>query len=85
MGTATMVMGLGGDYEATRAVALRTRIAGIAGVNFVEFNYTTNRVTVRYDPDRLSQKVLENIVTREKEHRASAVTKAQGCSEVGRN
>jgi allophanate hydrolase subunit 1 len=83
MGTATMVMGLGGDYEATRAVALRTRIARIAGVNFVEFNYTSNRVTVRYDPDQLSQKELENIVTREKRHHARSVTKLQSSSEVG--
>ena len=83
MGTATMVMGLGGDYEATRAVALRTRIAGIAGVDFVEFNYTTNRVTVRYDPDQLSQKVLENIVTREKGHFTLSVTKPHSSSEVG--
>ena len=83
MGTATMVMGLGGDYEVTRAVALRTRIAGIAGVNFVEFNYTTNRVTVRYDPGQLSQKELENIVTREKGHRTSSVTKPHSSSEVG--
>jgi allophanate hydrolase subunit 1 len=83
MGTATMVMGLGGDYEATRAVALRTRIARIAGVNFVEFNYTSNRVTVRYDPDQLSQKELENIVTREKRHQARSVTKLQNSSEVG--
>ena len=83
MGTATMVMGLGGDYEVTRAVGLRTRIAGIAGVNFVEFNYTTNRLTVRYDPDRLNQKELENIVTREKGHRTRSVTKLQSSSEVG--
>jgi len=83
MGTATMVMGLGGDYEVTRAVALRTRVARIAGVNFVEFNYTTNRVTVRYDPDQLSQKELENIVTREKGHRTRSVTMLRSSSEVG--
>jgi hypothetical protein len=83
MGTATMVMGLGGDYEVTRAVGLRARIAGIAGVSFVEFNYTTNRLTVRYDPDRLSQKELENMVTREKGHRTRSVMKLQSSSEVG--
>ena len=83
MGTATMVMGLGGDYEATRAVALRTRIAGIAGVDFVEFNYTTNRVTVRFDPDQLSQKELENMVTREKGHRTRSVSNLPSSSEVG--
>ena len=83
MGTATMVMGLGGDYEVTRAVRLRTRIAGIAGVNFVEFNYTTNRLTVRYDPDRLNQKELENMVTREKGHRTRSVSNLQSSSEVG--
>jgi len=83
MGTATMVMGLGGDYEVTRAVGLRTRIAGIAGVNFVEFNYTTNRVTVRFDPDQLSQKELENMVTREKGHRTRSVSNLQSSSEVG--
>jgi allophanate hydrolase subunit 1 len=83
MGTATMVMGLGGDYEVTRAVGLRTRIAGIAGVNFVEFNYTTNRLTVRYDPDRLNQKELEEIVTMEKGHRTRPGMELQSSSEVG--
>jgi allophanate hydrolase subunit 1 len=83
MGTATMVMGLGSEYDGTRAVALRTRIARIAGVNFVEFDYTTNRVTVRYDPDQLDQEELEDIVTREKGHFTRSVTKLQSSLEVG--
>ena len=83
MGAAMMVKALGSDYDATRATALRTRIARITGVDLVEFNYTNNRVTVRYDPDQLSQKELEDLVTREKRHRARSVTKLQSSGEVG--
>jgi len=77
MKTATMVKALGSEYDATRAVALRTRIGGMAGVDLVDFNYTNNRVTVRYDPDLLSQKDLEDLVAREKRHRTRSVMELQ--------
>jgi allophanate hydrolase subunit 1 len=68
MGIATSVMALGNDYDAARAVGLMARIVKIDGVNFVDFNYLTNKVTVRFDPDRVSLKELKDIVLREREH-----------------
>jgi len=83
MGEATTVMSLGGDYDATRAVTLRARIARIAGVNHVEFNYTNNRVTVQFDPDLMGPEELEGLVMREKKHHFRSVTKLTSSNEVG--
>jgi allophanate hydrolase subunit 1 len=62
-------MALGGEYDAVRAVGLMARVVKIRGVEFVDFNYTTNRLTVKFDPDRVSLEKLRGIVTREREHR----------------
>jgi len=75
MGEAVAVMSLGDNYDTTRALALRTRIARIAGVNLVEFNYTNNKVTVQYDPNQVSQEELKNLVMRDMKHRPSSSTK----------
>ena len=70
MGNATTVISLGSDYDAARAIDLRALIAGMEGVDFVDFNYTNNKLAVRFDPDRASLKELEDLVMREKKHRA---------------
>jgi hypothetical protein len=38
----------------------------IDGVTDVEFNYTTNKIAVRFDPDRTNLKELTHLVVREK-------------------
>ena len=70
MGNATTVISLGSDYDAARAMDLRALIARMEGVDFVDFNYTNNKLTVRFDPDRASLKELKDLVMREKKHRA---------------
>jgi len=70
MGNATTVISLGGDYDATRAVALKTRVARTDGVDSVEFNYANNKLTVKFDSDRVGLAELEGIVMRERKHRA---------------
>ena len=69
MGNATTVMSLGGDYDATRAVALETRVARTDGVDSVDFNYFNNKLTVKFDSGRVSLAELEVIVMRERKHR----------------
>lgn len=83
MGAATSVMALGNDYEAARAVGLMARIARIDGVNFVDFNYLTNKVTVRFDSDRVSLEELKGIVTRERKYQERPGSKHQGRSRAG--
>jgi hypothetical protein len=69
MGIATTVMTLGSDYDASRAMGLRSQIARFNGVDHVDFNYTNNKLTVRFDPDRVSLTNIEALVKREKKHR----------------
>jgi hypothetical protein len=66
MAHATLVMGLGGDYDPTRAAVLYAILSAIGGVEFVEFNYTNNKVTVSFDPERVSLSELTEILSREK-------------------
>ena len=73
MAHATLVMGLGGDYDPTRAAALYAELSTIRGVDFVEFNYTNNKVTVSFNPDRVSLSELKNILLREKENNGLSV------------
>ena len=40
------------------------------GVDSVEFNYTNNKLTVKFDSDWVSLAELKAIVMREKKHRA---------------
>jgi copper chaperone CopZ len=68
MGNATTVMSLGSDYDATRAVVLEAAISKIDGIESVEFNYTSNKVTVKFDSGRVSLGELKAIVMREKKH-----------------
>ena len=70
MGTATTVISLGGDYDATRAVALETLVASTDGVDSVEFNYANSKLIVKFDSDRVSLAELEAIAMREKKHLA---------------
>jgi len=62
----TTVISLGSEYDATRAAALKAAIVEIDGVTDVEFNYTTNKIAVRFDPDRTNLKELTHLVVREK-------------------
>jgi len=66
MGNGTTVISLGSDYDSARASALKAAIARIDGVDHVEFNYTNNKVTVMFNPDRTSLKKLADMVAREK-------------------
>jgi len=70
MGNGTTVISLGSDYDTPRAVALEAAIARIDGVESVEFNYTNNKVTVKFDSDRVSPGRLKAIVMPEKKHHA---------------
>jgi copper chaperone CopZ len=74
MGNATAVISLGSDYDATRAVALETQVARTDGVDSVEFNYTNNKLTVKFVSDRVSLAELKAVVIREKKHSSRSVT-----------
>ena len=82
MGNGTTVISLGSDYDAARAGALETAVARIAGVDHVEFNYTNNKVTVRFDPDRTDLRELTDLVAREMRRRTRPVTKPRSAREV---
>ncbi len=69
MGNAVVVMSLGSEYDVTRAAGMRARVAKIDGVDFVDFNYTNNKLTVKFNPDRASPSELKAMATREKKHR----------------
>jgi hypothetical protein len=75
MEKAMMVVALGNDYDTTRAAGLKARAAGINGVEFVDFNYTNNRLTVRFDPDRASLTEIKDLVERERKNCARSVAK----------
>jgi len=66
MGSGTTVMSLGSEYDAARAVALEAAVERVRGVDHVEFNYTNNKVTVRFDPDKTNLKEIMDLVTRER-------------------
>jgi len=72
MGIGTTVISLGGEYDAAMAVALEAAVARVGGVDHVEFNYTNNKVTVRFDPDRTDLKEIKDLVVREKERQTSS-------------
>jgi|SRR5271157_3696348 len=87
MGNATTVMALGSEYDTARAAAMMASIAKMQGVESVDFNYTMNKVTVKFDSDRLSLKVLEGVILGEKRHRnhsAEKVASRIGDSDPGR-
>ncbi len=77
MGSAVVVMTLGPRYDVTRAAGMRARVEKIDGVDFVDFNYTNNKLTVKFNPDRASPSELKAIATREKKHRVGL---AQGAA-----
>ena len=83
MGKATTVMTLGAGYDAKRAERLKALVAGIGGVDFVDFNYTNNRITVKFDPDRLSLERLKGIVARESKRRFRPAESQRSESEAG--
>ena len=68
MGNGTTVMSLGSEYDAARAVALEAAVERVKGVDHVEFNYTNNKLTVRFSPDRTNLKEILEVVAREKKH-----------------
>jgi copper chaperone CopZ len=68
MGNATVVMSLGGDYDTTRAVLLESAIERIEGVESVVFNYTNNKLTVKFGPDQATLKEIQGLVARERKH-----------------
>ena len=68
MRVATAVMALGVEYDAKRAERLRASVAGIDGVDFADFNYTNNKLAVKFDPDRVNLEKLQGIVARERKH-----------------
>jgi hypothetical protein len=73
MGSALVVITLGTDYDATRAAGIKARLGKIDGVDFVDFNYTNNKLTVKFNPDRASPSELKALVMREKKHRVGQV------------
>jgi hypothetical protein len=86
MGKGRMVITLRSDYDTTRAAALKARLAKIKGVSFVDFDYINNKVALEFDPDRVSPRELEVVVTQENKHRVHSVGKpASGvkCASIG--
>lgn len=73
MGNATTVMSLGSDYEAARAVVLEAQVARTDRVDSVVFNYTNNKLTVKFDPDMVNLRELKAMVMREKKHHSRPV------------
>jgi hypothetical protein len=69
MGNAMVVITLGTEYDATRASGIKLQLGRIDGVRFVDFNYTNNKLIVRFDPDRASLSELKAIFEQEKKHR----------------
>jgi len=76
-------MSLGSEYDATRAAALKAAMVEIAGVTDVEFNYTTNKITVRFDPDRTNLKELARLVVLEKVRHPRSPSNEMRVREVG--
>ena len=70
METGTIVISLGSDYDPARASALKAALARTDGVDSVEFNYTNNKLTLRFDPRRVSLAKLEAMVMRERKSRS---------------
>ena len=82
MGSGTTVMSLGSEYDASRAGALKAAVERVDGVDHVDFNYTNNKVTVRFDPDRTDLKELTDLVAREKKRHTPSVIE-RNVGEVG--
>jgi len=68
MENGTAVISLGSEYDSARAAALEAAVERVKGVDHVEFNYTNNKVSVRFDPDRTNLKEIMDLVAREKKH-----------------
>jgi copper chaperone CopZ len=77
MGNGTTVISLGGEYDAARAVALEAAVARVDGVGHVEFNYTNNKVTVRFDTERTNLNEIKDLVTREKKSYTRSLARAK--------
>ena len=67
------VISLGCEYDATRAAALEAAVARVDGVGHVELNYTNNKVTVRFDPERTDLNELADLVAREKKRHTRSI------------
>jgi hypothetical protein len=76
MGSAMVVMTLGTEYDVTRAAGMKALLAKMDGVDFVDFNYTNNKLTVKFNPDRASPFRIKAIAVREKKHRVGLVQRA---------
>ena len=77
MNNGTTVVSLGSEYDASRAVALKAAVERLKGVDHVDFNYTNNRLTVRFDPDRANLKEIMDLVAREKRHRVRSLGRSR--------
>ncbi len=75
MSNATAIISLGGEYDSARASVLYANLSGVKGVLFVEFNYTTNKVTLSFDPDLVSLDEIKGIIAREKEGQGPSLRK----------
>jgi len=70
-------MTLGVSYDTKRAGRLRALVAAIDGVEFADFNYANNRITAKFDPDRLSPQRLQDIIAQERKHRLCSAERQQ--------
>ena len=77
------MISLGSEYDATRAAALKAAMVEVAGVTDVEFNYTTNKITVRFDPNRTDLKELTRLVVLEKKRHPRSPSNEMRVREVG--
>jgi len=77
------VMTLGAGYDARRAERLKALVAGIGGVDFVDFNYTNNKITVEFDSDQQSLERLKDVVAQERKRRFRPAESQRSESEAG--
>jgi len=77
MNNGTTMISLGSEYDAARAVAFEAAVERVKGVDHVEFNYTNNKVTVRFNPDRTNLKEIMALVAREKRHHVHSLARTK--------
>ena len=77
------MMTLGAGYDARRAERLKALVAGIGGVDFVDFNYTNNKITVEFDSDQQSLERLKDVVAQESKRRFCLAESQRSESEAG--
>jgi copper chaperone CopZ len=62
MTEATIIMAPGVGNEGGGARQLKARLSRIPGVDSVDFNYVSDRITVKFDPDIVSPARIKELI-----------------------